>query len=85
MAKSKPRLRVGLIGTGEVQPIGRRVPEFRGHVTIRYGAPIGLGPWAGARRSARARADLTEEIMEAISALSGQQRRAVSEDVAPIA
>lgn len=80
-----PVVPVGLIGTGDVQPVGRRVPEFRGQVTIRYGAPIGLGRWAGARRSARARAELTEEIMEAIAALSGQRRRAVSEDSAPIA
>ena len=80
-----PVVPVGLIGTGDVQPVGRRVPEFRGQVTIRYGAPIGLGPWAAARRSARSRSELTEEIMEAIAALSGQARRDVSQDTAALA
>ena len=75
-----PVVPVGLIGTGDVQPVGRRVPEFRGRVTIRYGAPIGLGPWASRRRSSRSRTELTEEIMDAIAALSGQGRRDAHED-----
>lgn len=70
-----PVIPVGLIGTGDVQPVGQSVPTFRGQITIRYGAPIGLGRWANARRSARSRSELTEEIMTAIGSLSGQERR----------
>lgn len=73
-----PVVPVALIGTGDVQPVGQLLPQFRGEVTIRYGAPIGLGRWANARRSARSRRELTDEIMEAIAALSGQQRRTES-------
>lgn len=70
-----PVVPVGLIGTGDVQRPGQGVPQFRGKVTIRFGAPIGLGRWSGARRSARSRAELTDEIMAAIAALSGQAQR----------
>ena len=70
-----PVVPVGLIGTDRVQPLGRKIPRFRGEVIVRYGAPIGLGRWASARRSARSRAELTEEIMQSIAALTGQGRR----------
>ncbi|MEM7095803.1 MAG: lysophospholipid acyltransferase family protein [Actinomycetota bacterium] len=70
-----PVVPVGLIGTDDVQPVGQRVPSFRGEITIRFGAPIGLGPWLGRRRSSSARRELTAEIMAAIAALSGQRRR----------
>lgn len=70
---------VALVGTDMVQPVGQRLPRYRGRVEIHFGAPIGLGRWARARRSATSRAELTEEIMAAISALSGQPRREVFE------
>lgn len=69
-----PIVPVALVGTGEAQPVGRVVPRFRSSVEVRYGAPIGLGRWANARRSASSRRELTEEVMEAIAALSGQER-----------
>ena len=70
-----PVVPVGLIGTGEVQPVGQGVPTFRGKITVKFGAPIGLGRWATARRSATSRRELTDEIMDSIAALSGQARR----------
>lgn len=70
-----PIVPVALVGTGEAQPVGQIVPNFRSPVEVRYGSPIGLGPWANARRSAASRTELTEEVMESIAALSGQQRR----------
>lgn len=76
-----PVIPVGLIGTGDVQPVGQHVPTFRGKVTVRFGAPIGLGRWANARRSAQSRTELTDEIMTAIGGLSGQERRVT--DVEP--
>lgn len=70
-----PIVPVALVGTGEAQPVGHVVPQFRGRVEIRYGAPIGLGRWASARRSATSRRELTDEVMDSIAALSGQKRR----------
>ncbi len=70
-----PIVPVGLIGTGEAQPVGQLVPDFRSPITIRFGAPIGLGRWSGARRSAQSRRELTDEIMDSIAALTGQARR----------
>jgi len=73
-----PIVPVALVGTGEAQPVGQLVPNFRSSIEIRYGAPIGMGRWASTPRSARARAELTEEVMKAIAARSGQQRRVES-------
>ena len=70
-----PVVPVGLIGTGEAQPVGQLVPDFRAGITIKFGAPIGLGRWSGARRSAQSRRELTDEIMDSIAALTGQARR----------
>ena len=70
-----PVVPVGLIGTDAAQPVGQLVPDFRADITIRFGAPIGLGRWAGARRSAQSRRELTDEIMDSIAALTGQARR----------
>ena len=72
---SAPVVPVALVGTDTVQPVGSRVPAFRGKVEIRYGAPIGMGEWASNRRTRRARTELTEEVMQSIAALSGQRRR----------
>ena len=70
-----PVIPVALVGTADAQPVGQLVPTFRSRVQVRFGAPIGLGRWAGTRRSANARQELTTEIMDSIAALSGQQRR----------
>lgn len=72
---SAPVVPVALVGTDDAQPVGQAVPNFRGKVQVRFGAPIGLGPWADAPRSATSRTGLTNEIMDAIAALSGQERR----------
>lgn len=78
-----PVVPVGLVGTGDVQPVGKMVPSLRGKITIKWGAPIGLGPWASRRRSAQSRRELTEAIMEGIAALSGQEQRASFADARP--
>lgn len=79
-----PIVPVALVGTLESQPVGQLIPKFRGKVEIRYGAPIGLGRWATTRRSARARTELTEEVMDSIAALSGQQRRIAADTPTPV-
>ena len=72
---SAPIVPIALVGTDIVQPVGSRIPQFRGSVEIRYGAPIGMGEWAANRRTRQARNELTEEVMQSIASLSGQQRR----------
>ena len=73
-----PVVPIALVGTGDVQPVGQIRPQFRGKIQIRYGAPIGMGRWVANKRSRSARSELTEEIMTAIAALSGQERREVA-------
>ncbi|MEM9652644.1 MAG: lysophospholipid acyltransferase family protein [Actinomycetota bacterium] len=77
-----PIVPVALVGTAGAQPVGRLVPRFRSRIEIRYGAPIGIGPWADNRRSARSRRELTDEVMTAIAALSGQERADTDSDAA---
>lgn len=74
LQSSAPVVPVALIGTDIAQPVGQLVPGFRSKVEIRFGAPIGMGRWASNRRTRQARTELTEEVMQSIAALSGQER-----------
>ena len=63
---------VGLIGTDTVQPIGRSVPRLRGHVTVRFAAPLRADDYrAGSSR--RRRSHLTADIMAAIASMTDQE------------
>lgn len=63
---------VGLIGTERVQPVGKRIPRLR-RVTIRFGAPLDFSRYEGLESSAAIRRAVTDEIMDAIAELSGQE------------
>lgn len=65
-----PVVPVALGGTAALQPVGRRLPRV-GRVTVRFGAPMRFADSAGDPAARRA---VTDEIMNAIGALSGQQR-----------
>lgn len=67
-----PVLPVGLIGTENIQPVGARFPKLA-KVTVRFGEPIGIERFAG-MPAGKARRLLTDEVMDAIAALSGQER-----------
>jgi 1-acyl-sn-glycerol-3-phosphate acyltransferase len=67
-----PVVPVGLIGTEDIQPVGARFPRLA-KVTVRFGEPIGVEEYAGVP-AGRARRQLTDRVMEAIAALSGQER-----------
>ena len=67
-----PIVPVGLIGTDEVQPIGSHFPRLAA-VTVAFGRPISPEPYA-AMPAGQARRQLTDEVMTAIAALSGQER-----------
>ncbi|MGH3501199.1 MAG: lysophospholipid acyltransferase family protein [Nocardioidaceae bacterium] len=70
-----PVIPVGMIGTDQIQPVGARLPRVR-RVTVRFGKPVTFDHLAGQARSGKARREATDEIMDAIAALSGQSRAA---------
>ncbi|MEV6600827.1 lysophospholipid acyltransferase family protein [Actinoplanes sp. NPDC051346] len=71
LASGAPVVPVAVIGTDRVQPVGARLPR-PGRVTVRFGEPLHFGP--PARLAARARREATDRVMDAIAALSGQER-----------
>jgi 1-acyl-sn-glycerol-3-phosphate acyltransferase len=70
LATGAPVVPVALSGTERIQPVGTRVPR-PGKVTVRFGEPLRFTPPAGLRPGT-ARRQVTDEIMAAIAALSGQ-------------
>ncbi|EAQ00532.1 1-acylglycerol-3-phosphate O-acyltransferase [Janibacter sp. HTCC2649] len=67
-----PVVPVGLIGTDRVQPADRRGLRFA-DVTIAFGKPILPSAYAGLP-AGRARRQLTDDVMDSIAALTGQER-----------
>ena len=69
-----PIIPVAMVGTDAVQPIGKVMPSLA-RVEIRLGAPLLPPPAATdpAELAAQART-LTEQVMDALAALTGQQR-----------
>ena len=67
-----PVVPVGLSGTDRVQPVGARFPRI-GRVQVRFGAPIHPEAYADLT-PAKARRQLTDDVMDAIATLSGQPR-----------
>lgn len=67
-----PVVPVGLIGTDKVQPVGQRGLRLA-DVTVAFGTPISPSSYAGLP-AGRARRQLTDDVMDAIAALTGQER-----------
>lgn len=67
-----PVVPVGLIGTDKVQPVGTRGLKMA-DVTVAFGSPIQPSSYAGLP-AGRARRQLTDDVMDAIAALTGQER-----------
>jgi len=67
-----PVVPVALTGTDKVQPIGSKGIR-PAKVTIQFGEPLNLSHH-GKADSGRARRHATDEVMEAIAAMSGQER-----------
>ena len=65
-----PIVPVGVIGTENVQPIGSKNPKLGTKVTIKFGKPIDVTGRSMDSGSLRA---ITDELMEAIQALTGQE------------
>ena len=67
-----PVVPVALKGTERIQPVGSRLPRIS-RVTIQFGTPLHFGPEYGEAASASDRRRVTDEIVQAIGALSGQE------------
>ncbi|MEV5322166.1 lysophospholipid acyltransferase family protein [Streptomyces sp. NPDC052687] len=67
-----PVVPCAMIGTFEAQPPGRKLPRVR-PVTIRFGEPLDFSRYAGMENEKAILRAVTDEIMYAILALSGQE------------
>lgn len=77
-----PVVPVGLVGTDKLQPVGSNLPRVV-PLTISFGAPIEVADRYDGVPLGRARREVTDEIMTAIQALSGQEEAGVYNDRAP--
>ncbi|MEZ0091441.1 lysophospholipid acyltransferase family protein [Streptacidiphilus sp. EB129] len=75
LTSGAPVVPVALAGTEKIQPVGSRLPRIR-RVTVRFGAPLDFGDRADVRPAGPVRRAVTDEIMDAIHALSDQPRTA---------
>ncbi|NNG38108.1 1-acyl-sn-glycerol-3-phosphate acyltransferase [Flexivirga sp. ID2601S] len=73
MQAGVPVVPVGLSGTPDVQPIGSNLPRLA-KVSVKFGEPLTFGSSYKAMPAGKARRQATDEIMDAIAALSGQER-----------
>ncbi|MFJ5921640.1 lysophospholipid acyltransferase family protein [Kitasatospora sp. NPDC092948] len=67
-----PVVPVALEGPQHILPVGKRLPRIR-RITVRFGEPLRFDDLHGQARSAKARRQVTDEVMAAIHALSGQE------------
>ena len=67
-----PVVPVGLVGTDRVQPVGSSFPR-RAPVRVSFGPPISPDRYEG-MPSGKARRLLTDDVMDAIAGLTGQER-----------
>ncbi|WP_260430941.1 1-acyl-sn-glycerol-3-phosphate acyltransferase [Nocardioides sp. LS1] len=77
-----PVVPVGLTGTEKVQPVGSTVPRIV-PITVEFGAPIHVAGRFDGVPQGRARREVTDEIMTAIQALSGQEEAGIYNERAP--
>jgi 1-acyl-sn-glycerol-3-phosphate acyltransferase len=68
-----PVVPVGLSGTENIQPVDARFPRLA-KVSVAFGTPLDFTERYRGVPQGRARREVTDEIMDAIAALSGQER-----------
>ncbi|GAA1822074.1 lysophospholipid acyltransferase family protein [Luedemannella flava] len=83
IASGAPVVPVAVLGTDRIQPVGSRLPRL-GKVTVRFGAPLTFAPAPGVSAGAARRA-ATDQIMDAIADLSGQDRAAAYNELSAAA
>jgi 1-acyl-sn-glycerol-3-phosphate acyltransferase len=72
LTSGAPVVPVALVGTDQVQPVGSRGLRVR-PVSVRFGPPLLPSAYAGLP-AGRARRELTDDVMDRISAMSPQER-----------
>ena len=72
LSAGAPVVPVALIGTAEIQPVGRKLPRIH-RFTVRFGTPLDFARYEGLDGSPPIRRAVTDEIMYAIMELSGQE------------
>lgn len=82
LTSGAPVVPVGVQGTQDIQPVGTTLPRLA-RVTIRFGEPINVAGRYDGVPAGRARREVTDEVMAAIQALSGQEEAGVYNDRAP--
>ena len=82
LTSGAPIVPVGLQGTQDLQPVGSRLPRLA-KVTIRFGEPIQVAGRFDGVPPGRARREVTDEVMDAIQRLSGQEPAGVYNERPP--
>ncbi len=77
-----PVVPVALAGTQDIQPVGARFPRLA-KVSVTFGAPLDFTQRYAGVPHGRARRAVTDEIMDAIAALSGQPRADTYNELPP--
>jgi 1-acyl-sn-glycerol-3-phosphate acyltransferase len=77
-----PVVPVGLKGTQDIQPVGARLPRLA-RVSVEFGEPLDFTGRYDGMPLGRARREVTDEIMTAIGALTGQEPAGVYNERAP--
>ncbi|HYO41083.1 MAG TPA: lysophospholipid acyltransferase family protein [Nocardioidaceae bacterium] len=72
LTSGAPVVPVGLTGTENLQPVGATLPRLA-DVTVRFGPPLDFTDRRTDRPAGRVRRAVTDEVMDAIARLSGQE------------
>lgn len=67
-----PIVPVGLTGTDQIQPVGSKLPS-RAKITVEFGKPIEVAGRFDDVPQGRARREITDQVMAAILAMTGQE------------
>ncbi|HYU38834.1 MAG TPA: lysophospholipid acyltransferase family protein [Acidimicrobiia bacterium] len=68
-----PIVPVGMIGTDEINPIGRKLPRLFRAVMIRFGTPISVDRYAGREHDKLVLRQVTDEVMFEMQQLCGYE------------
>ena len=82
LTSGAPVVPVGLTGTQDIQPVGSNLPRLA-DVTVRFGEPLHFQHQYDGVPVGRARREVTDQVMNAIQKLSGQQFAGVYNDHTP--
>jgi 1-acyl-sn-glycerol-3-phosphate acyltransferase len=82
LTSGAPIVPVGLRDTDKLQPVGSNRPRLV-RITVTFGAPIDVRGRYDGVPPGKARREITDEVMSAIQALTGQEMAGVYNDRAP--